>query len=159
VPEYLADINFFGVSFVGIVAPYPETPFYRHLAEEGRILPGAKMRDVDGYTVCHRPARLSPDEVVEHYKNLCRKLSSLGCLGRHFVRRIFMGDVPSYRRTVVVTTKEISTIKAPLANPERTFIAGQDPLEAWDEEQLSRLGIPSQPLDAPAPAVLLRRLG
>jgi radical SAM superfamily enzyme YgiQ (UPF0313 family) len=159
VPEYLADLNFFGISFVGVVAPYPETPFFRHLEQEGRLLPGAKMRDADGYTVCHRPANLSPDEVVEHYKNICEKLSSLGCLGRHFMRRIFMSQVHSYRRTVVVTTKEISTIKAPLANPQRTYIAGRDPQEIWDQQQLSHLGIPSQPLVSPPQTIAVRRVG
>jgi hypothetical protein len=152
VPEYLADLNFFGVSFVGIVAPYPETPFFRQLAQEGRLLPGAKMRDLDGYTVCHRPTRLSPDEVVEHYKRLCVQLSSLRYLGRHLAHRFFMSDVPYYSRSLVMTTKEISTIKRPLDNHERSYIAGRDPIEAWDAQHLLRLGIPPQPLVAPPPA-------
>src|SRR6185503_10866155 len=38
-PEYLADLKYFSVTFLGIVCPYPETPFYRTLAAEGRLLP------------------------------------------------------------------------------------------------------------------------
>jgi hypothetical protein len=48
-------MRYFNITFLGIVCPYPETPFYRQLAREGRILPGTVSRDYDGYTPCHRP--------------------------------------------------------------------------------------------------------
>jgi radical SAM superfamily enzyme YgiQ (UPF0313 family) len=145
-PDYLAELRFHSISFVGIVAPYPETPFFRKVKQEGRLLPGASMRDLDGYTLCHRPLRLSPEEVIDHYKRLCRQLASLPYLGRNVAERLFMSDVEKYKLSLLVTTKEISTIVRPLENPERTFIAGRDPIEAWDAQQMLRLGIPMQHL-------------
>jgi radical SAM superfamily enzyme YgiQ (UPF0313 family) len=76
-PEYLADLHYFNITFLGIVCPYPETPFFRQLAKEGRILPNTVSRDYDGYTLCHRPPGMQPAEVIEHFKRLCRQLGSL----------------------------------------------------------------------------------
>ena len=58
VPQYLSDLRYFSITFLGIVSPYPETPFFAHVAAEGRLLPGVISRDLDGYTLCHRPPRL-----------------------------------------------------------------------------------------------------
>jgi hypothetical protein len=42
-------------SFVVLPIPFPGTPFFRQLASEGRLLPGTRMRDLDGTTLCLRP--------------------------------------------------------------------------------------------------------
>ncbi len=59
-PQYLADLSYFSITFLGIVCPYPETPFFREVHAEGRLLPGTISRDYDGYTLCHRPEEPPP---------------------------------------------------------------------------------------------------
>ena len=145
-PEYLADLRFFSVTFVGIVCPYPETPFYRQLQAEGRILPGTTSRDYDGYTLCHRPLKLSLDETVEHFQRLCRQLGSFTNVGRHLWERFGASDMPSYKRILLASAAEIRSIKAPIENPARRYIAGKDPIEAWDAKMMAELGLPLQTL-------------
>ncbi|MGK3990058.1 radical SAM protein [Sorangium sp. So ce136] len=74
VPEYLHDLGDHCPTFLGIVCPYPETPFFAQVAAEGRLLPGVTSRDLDGYTLCHRPARLHPSEAIEHFQRLSRTI-------------------------------------------------------------------------------------
>jgi len=38
---------------------------FRTLKDDGRLLPGTISRDYDGYTLCHKPAKLTPSEVVD----------------------------------------------------------------------------------------------
>jgi radical SAM superfamily enzyme YgiQ (UPF0313 family) len=143
-PGYLADLRYFSVTFVGILCPYPGTPLFAGLQREGRILREATIRDFDGYTVCHRPRRLSPDEVAEHYPRLCRELSGLGRVARHWWDRLGASDLPGYRSLVLTSGHEIRSIRNPVKNPARTYVAGRDPLEAWDAGWMERLGIPAQ---------------
>ena len=143
-PEYLAELRYFSVTFLGIVCPYPETPFFEQVAREGRLLPGATIRDFDGYTVCHRPLHLTPDEVVDHFQRLCRTLGSVQNIGRHYLARLGQSARPSYRRTILASGLEILSIRNPLANPARRYIAGLDALEPWDARMMAELGLASQ---------------
>jgi len=143
-PGYLADLRYFSVTFVGIICPYPGTPFFAELAREGRILPDATIRDFDGYTVCHAPKRISPDEVADHYPRLCRELSSLGRVARHWWDRLGASDLPGFRPLVLTSAHEIRSIRNPVANRARTYVAGRDAIERWDGEMMERLGIPPQ---------------
>lgn len=143
-PAYLADMKYFSVTFLGIVCPYPETPFFRELEQEGRLLPGTISRDYDGYTLCHRPKRLDPSEVVEHFTRLCKELGSLPNMARHWWSKLTKSDVPRYQPVILFSGPEIISIRKPLKNPARRFIAGQDAIESWDAEQMSRLGLQPQ---------------
>jgi radical SAM superfamily enzyme YgiQ (UPF0313 family) len=146
VPEYLSDLKHFSVTFVGIVCPFPETPFYRALAQEGRILPGVISRDFDGYTVCHRPKQLQPSEVVEHFKNLCESISRLTNVLKHYWFGLRWNDHSRYASAVLFSGKEIVSVKNPLKNHERKYIAGMDSIEAWDADKMEQLQIPVQRL-------------
>jgi radical SAM superfamily enzyme YgiQ (UPF0313 family) len=145
-PEYLADLSYFSVTFLGIVCPYPETPFFRTLEREGRLLPGTISRDYDGYTLCHRPKNLDPSEVAEHYVRLCKELGTVPNIFRHYWSKMAMSDMPRYKSAVLVSGPEILSIRNPIQNTARTFIAGKDPIEEWDQQQMQRLALEPQRL-------------
>jgi len=148
-PLYLEEMQFFAVTFVGIVCPYPGTPFFDALAGEGRILPGASIRDFDGYTVCHRPKRLSPDEVADHYQRLCRELAGLDRVAQHYWARLGASDRPNYRRTLLASGLEIRSIRNPVENAARRYIAGYDALERWDRDMMRQLQLTPQRIVPP----------
>lgn len=144
IPEYLSDLRYFSITFLGIVCPYPETQFYKTLAEESRILPGSTSRDYDGYTLCHRPKRLHPSEVVEHFQTLCCSLGQFTNIARHYWTKLWMSNVSRYKSTILLSGPEILSIRNPLKNPTRKYIAGLDSIESWDEQKMKELGIPPQ---------------
>ena len=143
-PEYVAELGTAAVTFLGIVCPYPETPFFETVAREGRLLPGATSRDFDGYTLCHRPKQLDPSATVEHFQRLCRELGSLPSLARISWAQLKLSRSPRYRATILTGALERRSIVAPLANPARTYLAGKDPIEAWDAARMAELGIEPQ---------------
>lgn len=145
-PSYLADLSYFSVTFLGIVCPYPETPFYRTLADQGRILEGTISRDYDGYTLCHRPAKLSPAEVVDHFVRLCGALGTLPNMVRHWWTKLPMSSLPRYRPAILFSGPEILSIRNPVKNRARRYIAGEDAIEAWDAEQMRALALAPQRL-------------
>jgi radical SAM superfamily enzyme YgiQ (UPF0313 family) len=148
-PQYLSDLKYFNVTFLGIVSPYPETPFFRQLQAEGRLLPGTTSRDYDGYTLCHRPLKLTESETVDHFQRLCRELGSLANVGRYYASKLGLSDMPRYKQTILFSGPEILSIRNPVKNTARRYIAGQDALEAWDVEQMARLGLTPQFITAP----------
>ena len=150
-PGYLSDLQYFNVTFLGIVCPYPETPFYKQLNSEGRILPGTISRDYDGYTLCHRPLRLHADEVVEHFQRLCRQLGSLSNVGRHYLSKLGASNLPRYKTVILASGPEILSISSPLKNDRRKYIAGLDAIEDWDRQQMQELDLAPQYL-SPAPS-------
>ena len=113
---------------------------------ECRLLPGTISRDYDGYTLCHRPKNLHPSEVAEHFIRLCKQLGSLPNLLRHYQSKLMMSNLPRYRSGVLFSGPEILSIRNPVKNPERRYIAGLDPIEAWDAEQMAKLGLEPQRL-------------
>lgn len=147
-PEYLHDLGDHCPTFLGIVCPYPETPFFAQVAAEGRLLPGVTSRDLDGYTLCHRPTRLHPSEAIEHFQRLSRALGSLRNVGRHVWNRLMASDLPRYKASVLMSAPEVISLRGPLVNRSRSYIAGRDPIEAWDEARMRELGLEPQRLDA-----------
>jgi len=145
-PEYLADIDCQCITYLGMVCPYPGTPFHQQLVREGRLLPGTISRDYDGYTLCHRPSHLEVSEVVDHYKRLSRSLSSFTSVVHHYWSKLWLSDQPRYLRSILVSGREIASVRNPCDNRERTFIGGQDPLEAWDAKMMGELGLEPQRL-------------
>ncbi len=146
-PEYLDDLGPSCVTFLGIVCPYPETPFFETVVREGRLLPNAISRDFDGYTLCHRPKRLDVSATVEHFKRLCRQIGSLRRLAKNAWPQLWMSRAPRYKATILTSALECRSLRNPLANPERTFIAGKDPVETWDAQQMVKLGIAQQRIE------------
>ncbi|MCP3064460.1 B12-binding domain-containing radical SAM protein [Myxococcus sp. K38C18041901] len=145
-PMYLSDLGYFSVTFLGIVCPYPETPFFRELQAENRLLPGTLSRDYDGYTLCHRPKNLHPSEVIEHFHRLCGQLGSLPNLARHYWSKLTLSNLPRYKQVITFSGPEILSIRNPLKNPARRYIAGLDALEDWDTRQMAALGLKPQQL-------------
>jgi radical SAM superfamily enzyme YgiQ (UPF0313 family) len=152
-PEYLSDLQYFNITFLGIVCPYPETPFYRQLASEGRILAGTVSRDYDGYTLCHQPLGMEPTEVVEHFQRLCRQLGSLTNVARHYHSKLWTSRMPHYKKVILASGPEILSVRNPIRNERRTYIAGLDPIEEWDQRMMAELQIPLQSLSPPLPAL------
>jgi radical SAM superfamily enzyme YgiQ (UPF0313 family) len=150
-PSYLSDLRYFNITFLGIVCPYPETPFYRQLQREGRLLPGTVSRDYDGYTLCHRPLSLEPHEVIEHFRRLCQQLGSLTNVGRHYLSKLWTSGMPRYRSVILASGPEILSVRNPVRNRERQYIAGLDSIEEWDRVKMRELNLPLQYLSPPAP--------
>jgi radical SAM superfamily enzyme YgiQ (UPF0313 family) len=149
-PDYLSELQYFNITFLGIVCPYPETPFYRRLAREGRILPNTISRDYDGYTLCHRPAQMEPTEVVEHFKRLCNQLGSLTNVARHFRTKLRQSSMPNYKRVILASGPEILSVRNPIRNDARRYIAGLDPIEERDARMMRELNLTPQSLSPSA---------
>lgn len=145
-PQYLADLRYFSITFMGIVCPYPETPFFTEVRDDGRLLPNTCSRDYDGYTLCHRPKQLTPLETVDHFERLCRELGSWKNVARHLAVSLGLSNAPKYKKVILGSAPEITSIRNPIRNPDRSYIAGFDPIEAWDRQKMQELDIPLQML-------------
>lgn len=144
IPDYLAELRLFSIMFLGIVCPYPGTPYFSQVVREGRLLPGVTSRDLDTYTLCHRPKHLEPSEVADHYRRLCKTLGRLPNVVHHCTSKFGLSDRPGYNAGLVITSVEILGHRHNLANRARTFIAGRDPIEASDAALMRQLGIAPQ---------------
>lgn len=143
IPEYLDDLGGYPVTYLGLVCPYPGTPLFRDLRQQRRLLPGVTSRDLDGYTLCHRPKKLTPSEIVEHYGNLTKRLSTSFRIVRFLGTRLWASSAPRYKLALLVFSRELASIRKPTGNPRRTFLAGEG-IEAWDERQMEALGLKPQ---------------
>ena len=157
IPDLLSGLNFFGITFLGIVCPYPGTALYRRLLREGRIIQGTTIRDFDGYTVCHKPTNMDPSELAEHYRKLTISLSSMPNLLRHWSTALLKSRLPRYKSVVLVSGLEMRKLRNNLINETRTYVAGRDPIEQWDLDQMQELGIPPQQI-SPSGHLLRQRL-
>lgn len=144
IPDLLWDLDLLSVSLVGFVSPIPGTAFFRQLQSEGRLLPGTSIRDYDGMTLCHRPKSASPSEVVEHFKRLCVELSSASNVAKHYWGKLWLSSLPGYKVGIVGAGLETRRLRRYLANTERTFLGGQEPIEAWDRMKMEELGLEPQ---------------
>lgn len=143
-PDYLDDLGPHAVTFMALVCPYPETPYFRTVVEEGRLLPGVTSRDLDGYTLCHRPKNIEPEAAIEHYKRLVNVVGAPVRTARNVWSQLWLSDAPRYKPIILGGGLETTSIRAPLANRERTFLAGHDPIEAWDRQMMLELGLKPQ---------------
>ncbi len=145
-PGYLADLKYFSITFLGIVCPYPETPIFAQMKAEKRLLPGTCSRDYDGYTLCHQPKQLTPSETVDHFQRLCRELGTWSNIARHYATTLGSSSIPQYKKVILASGPEIVSIRNPIRNRDRTYIAGHDEVEEWDRQKLLELDIPRQML-------------
>lgn len=143
-PQLLREIGLEAVTFVGIVTPYPGTPWFEKLRSEGRLFEGLSIRDLDGYTLCHRPLRLHPSEVVEHFQSLIRTLSTPRHVAELWWQKLGTSSDLRYRSLVFGAGGSLRGLRSVLANPSRTYLGGLDPLERSDRRAMGRLGIEPQ---------------
>ena len=143
---HLGELRYASVTFVGIVCPFPGTPFYESMRSAGRLLKGALSRDFDGYTLCHTPKDIEASELVDHFQRLCKELSSLSRLALHYWNKLGASDALHYKEVVLGSAREMRSIRSPVENPVRRYIAGLDPIERWDEERMAELGLSPQKL-------------
>ncbi len=143
-PQVLLDMKYFSITFLGIVSPYPETPIFKQMQDEGRLLPGTISRDYDGYTLCHRPKQLHPSEAVEHFQRLCTEIGKAGNIMRHYANTLGSSNIPSYKKVILVSGPEITSIRNPTTNKARKYIAGADEIESWDKVKMAELGLTPQ---------------
>lgn len=143
-PDYLAELQHFSITFLGIMCPYPETPLYSALKKEGRLLPQTTSRDYDCYTLCHRPKFLHPNEVAEHFQRLCLTVGSLPNIARHYWTKLWSSKIPRYKLCILGSGPEILSLRNNIQNNERRYIAGLDPLEEWDQQMMQKLQITPQ---------------
>jgi hypothetical protein len=59
--------------------------------------------------------------------------------------------MPHYRKVVLASGTEILSVRNPIRNEKRKYIAGLDPIEEWDRRMMEELNIPLQPLSPCAP--------
>lgn len=57
-----------------------------------------------------------------------------------------MSNLPRYKQVITFSGPEILSIRNPLKNPARRYIAGLDPMEEWDTRQMAALGLKPQQL-------------
>ena len=69
------------VAYFSILTPYPGTRLHRRLAEAGRLL-SEDWSVYDGHHVVHRPAKLTPDQLLEGYQRVFREVYSLPSIFR-----------------------------------------------------------------------------
>ncbi|MSP91413.1 MAG: B12-binding domain-containing radical SAM protein [Myxococcales bacterium] len=145
-PDYLMELRYFSVTFLGLVCPYPETPYFARVKQQGRLLPNTVSRDYDGYTLCHRPTHMEPVEAVAHFKRLCSEISTFGNIFRHYAATLGSSSLPAYKRVILASGPEVLSIRNPVQNKERHYVAGLDPIEEWDARMMRELGIGVQRL-------------
>lgn len=148
VPDYLDDLGTSAVTFLGIVCPYPETPFFKTVIEEDRLLPGVISRDLDGYTLCHRPKNIEPEAAAYHFQRLAKVVGGGMRAVKNAWHQLFLSRMPGYKAIVLAGAMESASIKAPLDHDGRTYIAGRDPIEAWDAKMMAELGLEPQRIEA-----------
>jgi hypothetical protein len=83
---------------------------------------------------------------VEHFQRLCDELGSLPNIAKHYWSKLTLSNLPRYRQTILFSGPEILSIRNPVKNKARRYIAGQDALEAWDVQQMAALGLRPQRL-------------
>ena len=66
-----------------ILTPFPGTPLFSRLKEEGRILTEDWSR-YDSYTCVFRPRNLAPERLTDLYWEACRKITTLPAILRRF---------------------------------------------------------------------------
>jgi hypothetical protein len=93
---------------------------------------------------------MEPAEVIEHFQRLCRQLGSLTNVARHYRSKLPMSGMPNYRKVILASGPEILSVRNPIRNAGRKYIAGLDPIEEWDRRMMEELNIQPQSLSPAA---------
>ena len=81
-------------AFLSLTIPLLGTPYFKRCADEGRFLPHAKLRDMDGFTLMTRPV-----DDIEAVVPFVRSMEGLGGRKREILRHSY-GFYRSYRRSL-----------------------------------------------------------
>ena len=81
---------------------------------------------------------------MEHFKRLCKVIGSLSNVINHYLTRLRDSNAPGYKTALLLSGPEILTIKNPIKNQKRKYIAGLDPIEEWDDRKMKEFGIRAQ---------------
>ncbi len=112
-------------TFVVLPIPFPRTPFFRELAAAGRLLPGTRLRDLDGTTLC-----LQPHDPIEQVGPFVRDLQTLRG-HRAAVLKHAWGFVRRYRKSLNWRQLAIALARdASLSGLPSLVRAGAAPLRA-----------------------------
>ena len=65
--------------------------------------------------------------------------------------------MPNYKKVILASGPEILSVRNPISNPLRNYIAGLDPIEDSDRKMMQELSLPLQHIGAFAPAVIRER--
>jgi len=75
------------VPFLSILTPFRGTPLRSRLEVEGRILEDRGWEHYNGYNVAHRPALMTPDELLKAHRELWRRAFSPSHVQRRIARQ------------------------------------------------------------------------
>lgn len=127
IPERLHDCGLRVPTYICFESPFPGTPQFKRVAarKEPPFLPNALLRDFNGYTLVTRPRHATPDEFVDAYKRLMRRvyapharLRKLMIDGAGFLGRGYL--VPFLFDGFELMTESASP------PPMRNFLGGED---------------------------------
>jgi hypothetical protein len=100
-------------TFVVLPIPFPRTPFFRDQAAAGRLLPGTRLRDLDGTTLC-----IQPHDALDEVGAFVRDLQSLRGYRWNVIRhaigflRRYRGKL-SARQLLVALARDLSLTGLP----------------------------------------------
>jgi len=77
------------VPFLSVLTPYPGTPIYEKMRDEGRLLEDRGWESFNGYNVTFRPRQMSPQELLAAHRDLWREAFSLKNTLRRVLRGLF----------------------------------------------------------------------
>ena len=85
--DRLAEVGI-DVPFLSVLTPFPGTPLYAALEEQGRLLPQGDWRRYNGYNVAFRPERMSADQLKDAHTALWRRAFSLAAVAGRMLRAL-----------------------------------------------------------------------
>jgi hypothetical protein len=65
-------------------------------------------------------------------------------VARHYSSKLWASDISRYKMTILASGPEILSIRNNLRNKNRSFIAGIDGLETWDQQKMQEFQISPQ---------------
>ena len=84
------------------------------------------------------------EEAVEHFRRLCGYLGSIKNLVKHYFARLGNSSSLFYNTLILFSGLELINLKNTLKNNKRSYIAGIDTIEEWDQNKLKEFGFTTQ---------------
>jgi radical SAM superfamily enzyme YgiQ (UPF0313 family) len=127
IPRQLRTCGLHVPTFIAFECPFPGTPFFGRLAAqpEPAFLPGALLRDFNGYTLVVRPSREPLDRFMDHYRSVLHAVFT-----RAAKLRKLIDDLPRLLSSGVWESAMVDVMHQWVADmtpdPARTYLAGSD---------------------------------
>ena len=150
------------VTFLGIVCPYPETPFYRQLRARGATTARhdqPRLRRLHALPPPRAAGALGGRRALQAPLQSTRQPDERRATLPH---EALASSMPRYKSVILASGPEILSVRNPIRNERRKYIAGQDPIEDWDARMMRELGLTPQSLspsiaESSAPVVNIGR--